>query len=72
MSSDSEVYVGFTNDAIRHTQRLSFVDWVIFMSTGQLVSSGGDCLGEATNNVYVYIVVIELLHDALSLGISHL
>jgi ribonuclease HI len=41
-------------------------------TTGKLVSFGGVCLGEATNNVVDYSVVIELLHDALSHGISHL
>jgi ribonuclease HI len=45
---------------------------VIFTPTGQLVSSGGVCLGEATNNVVEYSVIIELLCDALSHGISHL
>jgi ribonuclease HI len=36
------------------------------------MSSGGICLGEATNNVVEYSAVIELLCDALSHGISHL
>jgi ribonuclease HI len=72
MSRESEVYVGFTDGASRHTQRLSSIAWVIFTPTGQLVSSGGACLGEATNNVVEYSVVIELLRDALSHGISHL
>jgi hypothetical protein len=36
------------------------------------MSSGGIFLGEATNNVVEYSVVIELLCDALSHGISHL
>jgi ribonuclease HI len=43
---------------------------VIFTPFGQLVSSGGICLGKATNNVVEYNAVIELLHDALSHGIS--
>jgi ribonuclease HI len=45
---------------------------VIFMPQGQLLSSGGICLGDATNNVVEYNAVIELLRDALSHGISHL
>jgi ribonuclease HI len=45
---------------------------VIFTPCGQLLSSGGICLGEATNNVVEYSAVIELLRDALSHGISHL
>jgi hypothetical protein len=43
---------------------------VIFTPGGQLLSSGGICLGEATNNVVEYSAVIELLRDALSHGIS--
>jgi len=42
------------------------------MPQGQLLSFVGICLGDATNNVAEYIVVIELLHDFLSHGISHL
>jgi ribonuclease HI len=45
---------------------------VIFTPGGQLLSSGGICLGEETNNVVEYNAVIELLCDALSHGISHL
>jgi ribonuclease HI len=37
-----------------------------------LLSSRGICLGDTTNNVAEYSTVIELLRDALSLGISHL
>ena len=37
-----------------------------------MLSSGGICLGDTTNNVAEYSAVIELLRDALSLGISHL
>jgi ribonuclease HI len=37
-----------------------------------LLSSGGICLGDTTNNVAKYSAVLELLRDALSLGISHL
>ena len=35
-----------------------------------MLSSGGICLGDTTNNVAEYSAVIELLCDALSLGIS--
>jgi ribonuclease HI len=37
-----------------------------------LLSSGAICLGDTINNVAEYNSVIELLRDALSLGISHL
>jgi ribonuclease HI len=72
MSSDSEVFVGYVEGASRHTRRFSSASWVIFTSQGQLLSSGGICLGDTTNNVTEYSTVIELLRDALSLGISHL
>ena len=72
MSSESEVFIGYVDGASRHTRRLSSAAWVIFTPQGQLLSSGGICLGDTTNNVVEYSVVIELLRDALSLGISHL
>ena len=72
MSSESEVYFWFTDDASQHTQRLASPTWVIFTPGGQLLSSGGVCLGNTTNNVFEYNTVLELLHDALSHGISHL
>jgi ribonuclease HI len=72
MSSESEVFVGFADGASRHTRRLASAAWVIFMPQGQLLSSGGICLGDATNNVVEYNAVIEFLRDALSHGISHL
>jgi ribonuclease HI len=72
MSSESEVFFGFIDGASQHTRRLAFVTWVIFMPQGNLLSSRGICLGDATKNVAKYITVIELLHDALSLGIYHL
>ena len=72
MSSEPEVFIGYADSASRHTQRLASAAWVIFTPQGQLVSSGGIYLGDTTNNVAKYSAVIELLCDALSLGISHL
>ena len=72
MSSDSEVFVGYAHGASRHTWRLASIAWVIFTPQGQLLCSGGICLGDTTNNVVEYSAVIELLRDALSLGISRL
>jgi ribonuclease HI len=37
-----------------------------------LISFGGICLGDTTNNVVEYSAAIELLRGTLSLGISHL
>jgi ribonuclease HI len=72
MSNESEVFIGYADGASRHTRRLASTAWVIFTPQGQLLSSRGICLGDTTNNVTEYSAVIELLHDALSLGISHL
>ena len=72
MSSEFEVFIGYADGASRHTQRLASATWLIFTPQGQLLSSRGICLGDTTNNVVEYSVVIDFLHDALSLGISHL
>jgi ribonuclease HI len=72
MSIDSEVFIGYEDGASQHTQRLASTAWVIFTPQGQLLSFRGICLGDTTNNVVEYSAVIELLRDALSLGISHL
>jgi ribonuclease HI len=72
MSSESEVFIGYADGSSRHTQRLASAAWVIFTPQGHLLSSGGICLGDTTNNVAEYSAVIELLHDALLLGISRL
>jgi ribonuclease HI len=72
MSSELEVFVGFANSASRHTQRLASIAWVIFTLQGWLLSSEGICLGDATNNVVEYNIVIEFLRDVLLHGISHL
>jgi hypothetical protein len=34
MSSESEVFIGFANDASRHTRRLASAAWVIFTPQG--------------------------------------
>ena len=72
MSSESEVLFGYVDSASRNTRRLASTSWVIFTPQGQLLSFGGICLGDTTNNVAEYSAVIDLLRDALSFGISHL
>ena len=62
----SEWFVGFADGASHHTCNLASAAWVIYSPSGQLVASGGACLGLATNNVADYRAVIELLWDALS------
>jgi ribonuclease HI len=72
MSSESEVFIGYADGASQHTQRLASAAWVIFTPQGQLLSFRGIFLGDTTNNFFEYSAVIELLHDALSFGISRL
>jgi hypothetical protein len=71
MVGESEVCVGFAYGVIWHTQRLASIYWVIFIPFGQLMYYVGIWLGEETNNVVEYSVVIKLLYDSLSHGISH-
>ena len=68
----SERYIGFPDGTSHHTCNLASAAWVINSPSGQLVASGGTCLGPASNNVAEYRAVIELLWDALSRGITQL
>jgi ribonuclease HI len=72
MSTESSVYLGFTDGASHHTQNLASTAWVIYSPEGQLVSSGGICLGPSTNNVAEYSIIIEILRDAISHGVHSL
>jgi ribonuclease HI len=72
MSESFLPYIGFVDGAIHSTQNLASTAWAIYTPTNELVSLRGVCLGRATNNIAEYSVVIELLIDAISLGISHL
>ena len=72
LQMSSEWFLGFADGASRHTCNLASAAWVIYLPLGQLVSSGGACLGPTTNNVVEYRAVIELLWDALSRGITQL
>jgi ribonuclease HI len=72
MSESSLPYIGFANGASRSTQNLASTAWEIYAPTNELVSLRGVCLGRATNNIAEYSTIIELLIDAISLGIHHL
>jgi ribonuclease HI len=72
MSTESSVYLGFTDKASHHTQNLTSAAWVVYSPEGLLVSSGGVCLGISMNNVVEYSVVIELLCNVISHGIRSL
>jgi ribonuclease HI len=72
MSEYSLPYIGFADGASRSTRNLASAAWAIYAPTNELISLRGVCLGRATNNIAEYSVVIELLVDAISLGIRRL
>jgi ribonuclease HI len=72
MSEYSLPYIGFTDGASRSTRNLGSAAWAIYAPTNELISLRGICLGRATNNIAEYSVVVELLVDAISLGICYL
>jgi ribonuclease HI len=72
MSESSLPYIGFADGASCSTQNLASAAWAIYAPTNELISLRGVCLGRATNNMAEYSVVIELLVNAISLGICHL
>jgi ribonuclease HI len=71
MTSSFPIFFGFTDGASRHTRNIASTAWVIYQFD-QVVSSGGICLGPATNNMAEYLVVTGLLTQASSLGISRI
>ena len=68
----SERFVGLDMGTSLYTCNLASAAWVIYLPSRQLVALGGSFLGLATNNVEEYRVVIEILWDALSCGITQL
>ena len=65
----SAPYVGFADGACRSTCNLSSAAWVIYDPHEELLELQGVCLGHTTNNVAEYSAVIELLAEAVDLGI---
>ena len=72
MQMSGTPYVGFADGACRSTHNLSSTAWVIYDPHGELIDLQGVCLGCTTNNVAKYSVVIELLAEAINLGIRTL
>jgi ribonuclease HI len=72
MSESSLPYLGFADGASRSTQNLASTTWAIYSPTNELISLHGVCLGRATNNIAEYSIIIELLTDAILLGIHRL
>lgn len=68
----SLIFGGFVDGVNRHTRNLASATWVFFSHTGQLVYSGGLCLGHAMNNIAKYCIVIELLLNSISNGVQHI
>ena len=71
MMSAFPIFFGFADGANRHTRNIASATWVIYQFD-EVVSSGGIFLGPTTNNMVEYHVVIRLLTQASSLGISHI
>ena len=72
MSMESSVFIGFADGAIPHSQNLASTPWVIYIPTGQVLSSRDVCLWPSSNNVAEYSAIIELLRDAISHGVLSL
>jgi hypothetical protein len=72
MSESSLPHIRFTDGASCSTQNLCSVAWAIYAPTNELISLRGVFLNRATNNITEYRIIIELLIDAISLGICHL
>ena len=65
-------YVGFADGASHSTRNLSLAAWVIYNPAGELIDLQDICLGRTTNNVAEYSAVIQLLTEAINLGIHAL
>ena len=72
MSIESLIYLGFVDDASRHTRNMASTAWVIYSPEHQLVSWGGVRLEPSTNNVIEYSDIIKLLRYVISHGIWYL
>jgi len=67
-----EPFVGYANGASHSMQNLSSAAWAIFTPSSELVSFRGICIGRSTNNIAEYSALIELLSNAISLGIHRI
>jgi ribonuclease HI len=71
MTSSFPIFFWVCEWRYRHTRNIASTAWVIYQFD-EVVSSGGICLGPATNNMAEYHAVIELVTQASSLGISRI
>ena len=65
-------YSIFVDGSSCYTLILASVAWVLYSPTGDLVSSGGTCLGPAMDNIVEYHTVIGLLSEALTNDVSQI
>jgi ribonuclease HI len=65
-------HIGFVDGTSCSAHNLSSTAWGIYAPTNELISLRGVCLSRATNNIAEYSAVIELLTNAISLGIHRL
>ena len=59
-------FVCFADGSNCYTLNLASSAWVLYSPIGDMVSSGGVCLGTSTNNLTEYHVVIGLLMDSIA------
>jgi ribonuclease HI len=71
MASSFPIFVRFADGTSQHTRNIASIAWIIYQFD-EVVSSGGIFLGPTTNNMAEYHVVIRLLTQASSLGISRI
>ena len=65
-------FFGFADGASCSTKNLSSAAWVIYDPASELVDLQGVCLGPTTNNIAEYNFILELLNEAVNLGIHAL
>ena len=72
MSEYLEPFFGYVDGASHGTHNLSSAAWAIFAPSGELLIFQGIFIGRSTNNIAEYSGLIELLSDAISLGIRRI
>jgi len=68
----SNCYVIFVDGACRSTQNISSIAWATYHLNGELVNLQVICLGRTTNNIAKYSAILEILSEAIALGIREL
>lgn len=66
--SRPSLFIGYAHGASHSTRHLASAAWALYNSDGELFTSSSICLGQATNNIVEYNVIVELLIEAISLN----